>query len=106
MAAHLDQQHWRSSSRSVRGLVPLALLVTALLAGCAQQRYITRRDQPNRLFGRTLGLLARREPKPTPRTLQLLRRYDLVKLQEKNPEQTLTKLQQEIESDPNPDKIC
>jgi pimeloyl-ACP methyl ester carboxylesterase len=51
-------------------------------------------------------LIARTGPRPTPRTLQLLRRYALVPLAEQNPEIALTKLQREIEADPDPDKIC
>jgi pimeloyl-ACP methyl ester carboxylesterase len=84
----------------------LVLLLLLSLAGCAQQRYITPRRQTSHLFNGRLGLLTRRDPQPTPRTLQLLRRYDLVKLQEKSPEIALVKLQQEIEVDPNPDMIC
>lgn len=84
----------------------VALLLALIAPGCAQQRYITRRQQPNRFIPRQLVALTREAPKPTPRTLQLLRRYDLVDLQKKNPEITLTKLQQELETDPNPDKIC
>jgi pimeloyl-ACP methyl ester carboxylesterase len=82
------------------------LSIAALSAGCAQQRYITRRDKPGGYFGSSLNLIARKDPEPTPRTLQLLRRYDLVSLREKNPEIALVRLQQEIETDPNPDKIC
>src|SRR6476646_3532933 len=94
--------------RNQRWLRELAIVgfAVALFAGCAQQRYITLRERPNRLLGGPLGQLTRKDPQPTARTLQLLRRYDLVKLQQKDPEQTLVKLQQEIETDPNPDKIC
>src|SRR5262245_55744437 len=84
-----------------------ALLVAALLpAGCAQQRYVTRRDKPLNVLANPLKLLARSGPKPTPRTKQLLRQYDLLVLQDKKPEIALTKLEQEIKADPDPDKIC
>jgi hypothetical protein len=106
MLARLDVHRRRFFIRPARGVLLLALLLTAFLSGCAQQRYITLRERPNRLFSNPFGLLVSQDPTPTPRTLQLLRRYDLVKLQEKNPELTLVKLQQEIESDPDPDKIC
>jgi pimeloyl-ACP methyl ester carboxylesterase len=86
------------------------LLVVSLLAifgsGCAQQRYLTLRKQPNRFVPDSLLALTKGDPEPTPRTRQLLRRYDLVETQQKNPEIALVKLQQEIEADPNPDKIC
>jgi pimeloyl-ACP methyl ester carboxylesterase len=88
----------------------LALFLALVASGCAQQRYITRREQPNRFLpgplAAPLASLTHSQPKPTPRTLQLLRRYDLVELQTKSPEIALTRLQQEIEADPNPDKVC
>src|SRR4051794_28957985 len=111
MFPHRDAQHrcahvsLLEKPAAVRGLL-VALLLALFAPGCAQQRYITRREQPNRYIPRQLVALARAAPKPTPRTLQLLRRYDLVEQQKKNPEITLTKLQQELETDPNPDKIC
>ncbi len=90
-----------------RSLGPVgALIVLLLFSGCVQQRYITRRDRPNPFLAGPLNVLTRQEPRPTARTLQLLRRYDLLDVQEKRPEVALTKLQQEIETDPNPDKIC
>src|SRR5437868_15079173 len=99
MFAHCDS-HLRRCVPSAA--FPLVLALTALArGGCVQQRYITRREKPNFLGG-PLNLLTRHDPRPTARTLQLLRRYDLVTLQEKNPEIALTKLQQEIETDPNP----
>lgn len=85
----------------------LLLLVTiALPLGCAQQRYIVRRERPNNPLTAPLKLLARTGPKPTPRTEQLLRRYDLVEQLKQNPEQALTRLQAEIEIEPTPEKIC
>ena len=53
-----------------------------------------------------LGLIGRGGPRPTPRTLQLLRRYDLVGRQQEQPQVALASLQQEIAADPNPDNIC
>jgi pimeloyl-ACP methyl ester carboxylesterase len=82
------------------------VVLVFLFPGCAQQRYIRLRERPQGPFVNPLGLLTQKPPRPTPRTLQLLRRYDLVSLQEKNPEATLARLQQEVETDPNPDKIC
>jgi pimeloyl-ACP methyl ester carboxylesterase len=83
-----------------------ALICLLVFSGCVQQRYITRRDRPNPFLASPLTALTRHAPRPTARTLQLLRRYDLLELQEKRPEVALTRLQQEIEADPNPDKIC
>lgn len=92
-------------SAKLRALL-IALVIAFFASGCAQQRYLTRRNQPNRFVPKQLVALTREAPKPTPRTLQLLRRYDLVDSQQKNPEKTLAKLQYELESEPNPDKIC
>jgi pimeloyl-ACP methyl ester carboxylesterase len=110
MPAHQDQRQ-RKPSLAPRAAPMPALLAALFLAalftpGCAQQRYITRRDKPGGYFGSSLNLIARKDPEPTPRTLQLLRRYDLVSAREKNPEIALVRLQQEIETDPSPDKIC
>jgi pimeloyl-ACP methyl ester carboxylesterase len=104
MTAHLDvhRQFTVPASRARAVLLLAALLVT----GCAQQRYITRNQLPRPFLRNPLGLLARSGPQPTPRTLQLLRRYDLVKLREKNPAEALVHLQQQLEVDPDPDKIC
>src|SRR5687768_14528178 len=88
-----------------RSLVVAAVAVL-LLGGCAQQRYVTLRDRPQNVLANPLRLIARGGPRPTERTLQLLRRYDLLGLQEKSPQVTLTKLQQQIAADPDPDKIC
>lgn len=105
MAAHLDPHRRTTSARAARSAFVISI-IAALSLGCAQQRYIRLRERSDGLFTNPIGLLTRRAPQPTPRTLQLLRRYDLVKMQEKNPDLTLAKLQQEIETDPNPDKIC
>jgi pimeloyl-ACP methyl ester carboxylesterase len=107
MLAHLDAYLRRTPVRALRGGVAVALLLaTTLSAGCAQQRYIRLRERQAGPFANSLSLLTRKEPRPTPRTTQLLRRYDLVSLQDKNPEIALVKLQQEVEADPDPDKIC
>jgi pimeloyl-ACP methyl ester carboxylesterase len=105
MPPHLDLQHVRLIRQWRYAAVLLALAIAMLCGGCAQQRYIRLRER-ERPFTGPLGLIRLNEPKPTPRTVQLLRRYDLVALHEKSPEATLTRLQQEIEVDPSPDKIC
>jgi pimeloyl-ACP methyl ester carboxylesterase len=107
MFEHRDVLRWRLHIRNPSGRVVAALLLAAsLLTGCAQERYVTLRERPNPFIQSSLGFLTQKPPRPTPRTLQLLRRYDLVSLQDKSPEIALVKLQQEIETDPNPDKIC
>jgi pimeloyl-ACP methyl ester carboxylesterase len=106
MIAHREPRR-RQCRGFPRALVALALAVAASLpAGCAQQRYIRLRERPIGPLQSSLTLLTRKEPQPTPRTLQLLRRYDLVRLRQKDPDAALARLQQEIEVDPDPDKIC
>lgn len=106
MLAQPDAQPRRGAWGRPRHALLLALALLLFASGCAEQRYIRVRHREQPFSTGPLGLLVRKEPKPTPRTLQLLRRYDLVAQQSKNPEITLVKLQQEIESDPSPDKIC
>lgn len=84
----------------------LALVLVTGIAGCAGQRYVTVRDQPRSVLAGPLQLLARSGPRPTSRTLQLLRRYDLVGQQEKKPQVALASLQREVATDPSPDNIC
>lgn len=57
----------------------VALLLLATAAGCAStsSKWVTLRSTPRNPLTDTLGLLTRQGPKPTERTIQLLRRYDL-----------------------------
>jgi len=94
-------------SRAVGRALAAALVgLVVLLAGCAQQRYVRVRERPHPLLPPSWNLAARKELRPTPRTVQLLRRYDLVGLHERSPEAALARLQKEIESEPTLEKIC
>lgn len=55
------------------------LLLTCLLAGCATStnKWVALRSTPRNPLTESLGLLTKQGPKPTERTLQLLRRYNL-----------------------------
>ncbi|RIK74040.1 MAG: hypothetical protein DCC67_17115 [Planctomycetota bacterium] len=68
----------RRCGRPALVVAPL-LLITALAAGCATtgSKWVALRSTPRNPLTETLGLLTRQGPKPTPRTTQLLRRYDL-----------------------------
>jgi hypothetical protein len=83
-----------------------ALALVCLLAGCAHERYITLRDRPTNPLTAPLELLSRSGPKPTARTQQLLRRYDLVGELKADPRAALAKLQVQIAEEPTPEKIC
>ncbi len=60
--------------------MPLALTVLTA-PGCSTTRWVSLRSSPRNPLSDTLGLVTRQGPKPTPRTVQLLRRYDLEKKQ-------------------------
>src|SRR3990172_9424233 len=54
------------------------MAATTATAGCAtQSQWVKVRDTPRNPLAGTLDLLSPGGPKPTPRTMQLLRRYDL-----------------------------
>jgi pimeloyl-ACP methyl ester carboxylesterase len=89
----------------VRAAVVGALVLTAVGGGCARQRYISVRHAPHNPLEGPLRLISRTGPRPTPRTEQVLRRYDLAQLQKEDLGQTLARLGQEIASEPTPDKI-
>jgi pimeloyl-ACP methyl ester carboxylesterase len=63
------------------------------------------RKVPKNPLAGPLNLLSRKGPQPTERTNQILRRYDLLKLQQDDPEATLAQLQREIAAEPTADKI-
>jgi pimeloyl-ACP methyl ester carboxylesterase len=69
------------SRRPWRRLAVVALLVVCFATGCAStsSKWVALRSTPRNPLSDTLGLLTRQGPKPTPRTVQLLRRYDLEK---------------------------
>ena len=95
-----------TAARGRRLALALAAILAVLPIGCAQQRYITLRQRPNNVLATSLGLLNWGGPKPTPRTEQLLRRYDLVTRLEKEPEVVLASLQEKITAEPTPEEIC
>ncbi|BBO33942.1 esterase/lipase family protein [Lacipirellula parvula] len=69
-------------SRASTCLAVYLLAAAILLApGCAStsSKWVTLRTTPRNPLTDTLGLVTKQGPKPTPRTLQLLRRYDLEK---------------------------
>ncbi len=69
------------SRASARLAVCLLVATLAFSPGCAStsSKWVTLRSTPRNPLTDTLGLVAKQGPKPTERTLQLLRRYDLEK---------------------------
>ena len=89
----------------LRALVLVLLLATLAEGGCARQRYISVRHAPRNPLEGPLRLISRTGPRPTSRTEQLLRRYDLARLEKEDLGQTLEKLGEEIAKEPGPEKI-
>ena len=90
---------------SVMALVASVLFTVLFLSGCSTNRYLEERESPWDPLTRQLRLMSRRGPKPTDRTLHLLRRYDLVEEQEKDLGNVLARLQDELIEEPSLDKI-
>jgi pimeloyl-ACP methyl ester carboxylesterase len=80
----------------------ILLVLLAAVGGCASQEYVTVRRTPQNPLAGSLQLLSRTGPKPTPRTEQLLRQYDL---QEYQSDELLERLQAEIAQEPLPEKL-
>src|SRR5215210_8203433 len=73
------RQHYGHNPRSrIRCAIVAVCLVAALVGGCAStSEWVKVRDTPRNPLAGTLKLVSRGGPKPTDRTTQLLRRYDL-----------------------------
>lgn len=70
--------HDRPLARRVVAALLLACLAPTCIIGCATSaEWVKVRDTPRNPLAGTLDLVSRNGPKPTERTLQLLRRYDL-----------------------------
>src|SRR5262249_6593470 len=67
--------------------------------------YLSVRQKPQNPLAEQLNLFTWTGPKPSPRTEQLLRRYDLTKELGQNSPVVLVDLEQEIAQAPSPDKI-
>ena len=63
----------------------LAAVVVLVASGCASTKWVSLRSTPRNPLSDALGLVTRQGPKPTPRTVQLLRRYDLERKQADKP---------------------
>ena len=93
---------WNSKRTGVC-LLAAALLVASLSAGCAssKNKWVALRTTPRNPLTDTLGLLTRQGPKPTERTIQLLRRYNLEDELSANRPELLARLDQIDQQEPN-----
>jgi len=80
------------------------VLLVAAASGCASSSYLSVRRVPQNPLAGPLDLLSRSGPKPTERTVQLLRRYDWADTQNHAPQAVLHKLEEQIAVEPTIDK--
>jgi len=67
-----------ATDRRRRAAAPaVCLLLVLFVAGCASSEWVRVRDTPHNPLAGPLNLVSRKGPKPTKRTMQLLRRYNL-----------------------------
>jgi pimeloyl-ACP methyl ester carboxylesterase len=83
----------------------LVVILLSVSVGCSSSKYLTLRKVPRNPLEGPLNLLSRQGPRPTERTVQTLRRYDLEKLYQRDPASALGKLQEEIAHETTADKI-
>ena len=96
----------RRAKERFRSMVAL-LLLSCLVVGCATStnKWVALRSTPRNPLTESLGLLTKQGPKPTERTIQLLRRYNLHESLEGDRRELLAKLD-EIESrNPNRENV-
>ena len=91
--------------RIIPQLVLVLLIGLGAGSGCASKNYLSVRKVPRNPLAAPLQLFSSSGPRPTERTEQLLRRFDLHEQQAKNSPIVLVNLEQQIEENPDPEKI-
>src|SRR5262245_6427019 len=86
--------------------VLVASLIALTVVGCASSEWIKVRDTPRNPLAGSLDLLAPGGPKPTERTMQLLRRYDLDKDLDGDRATLLARLEEIQRREPYPEHEC
>jgi len=84
----------------IRRRCALLLVLACLAPGCASTKYAEFRKVPRNPLAAKLHLMERGGPRPSERTMLLLRRYDLVDMLEANPCKLLAALQPWVEREP------
>lgn len=95
----------RSLRRAVNGCIPGMLLLLVVCTGCASVQWARLRRAPRNPLAQTLQLNSYRGPRPTARTAQFLRRYDLIEEQESDPGELLNRAQQISAQEPLADNV-
>ncbi len=88
---------------AVRWWQVLVALVLVTAAGCASSgiKWVTVRGTPRNPLASTLHLLSKEGPQPSPRTAQVLRRFALEDSARRDLSETIARLSQYHQSDPN-----
>lgn len=84
-------------------VVCLAVLIACV--GCAGDRWVTVRSVPQTRLGERLNVASWGGPKPSERTMTVLRRYNLAATVEQNPDVVLTELHDWVQRDTDPDIV-
>lgn len=83
----------------------IALSLCVPLLGCWSSNWARLRSVPRNPLTQPLDLLSRNGPRPTARTLQLLRRHDLARMLDDSPEQLLAEVQHIADTEPTADNV-
>lgn len=90
----------RARNRRLRSSALAVCLVVCPLIGCSSTSWVTLRDTPKNPLAGPLNLVSRQGPKPTARTMQLLRRYNLDEQWSGDRKQLLAELERIQQSEP------
>lgn len=82
-----------------------AITIVGVMAGCLTTQYVKLREAPKNPLSEQLSLTARSGPKPSERTMQMLRRYDAVNDLKGDPQQVISKFQTILEREPSIDLV-
>ena len=95
----------RAGLGSRAGAAMLVAVVATAVAGCAQTAWVRVREVPANPLAAPLGLLSPGGPKPTPRTMLVVRRYALEDDLERHDAALLIKLNELAAAEPSTDKL-
>jgi len=79
----------------------VAVAVAVLACGCSSTEYVRLREVPKNPLSDQLNLTSRSGPKPSERTMQMLRRYDVVEQLKDDPKKIVKKFQDELDREPS-----
>ena len=89
----------------LRAMMVLAVAAAIAAGGCTSTKYVKLRSVPRSPLAGQLMLTSWSGPRPTPRTMQVLRRYDLVGELDGDPRVQVDKLQAVFSNAPSPENL-